>query len=349
MRAAAITQVVWAHGYDLLGSIWPRPTEMSWIDGVDLFFVLSGFLVGGILIKTAERTDMPWYKALLNFWQRRWLRTLPNYYLFLLVNILLAWTGVSRGVLNHNTWAYFVFLQNFHIPLVLFFWESWSLAVEEWFYLLLPIIVFATSRMLRFRVRDSVLLGALVMIILPLVYRMGHVEDIHSLWERDMNIRKLVLARLDTIGYGVLAAWVAHYFKSVWLNRKWILFGLGVVALWANPQNAEQLHFLTTWYFSLTGIALALLLPALSTWTLSGSWTRPITFMSRISYALYLVHLPLRHFFLVGVEERSFAATLIMYALFWATAIAISAAVYRWYELPFMRLRGKVSGWLGVP
>jgi peptidoglycan/LPS O-acetylase OafA/YrhL len=48
----------------------------------------------------------------------------------------MLYAGLSTGILNVNVLAYFVFLQNFWVPLDLFFWESWSLAVEEWFYLL---------------------------------------------------------------------------------------------------------------------------------------------------------------------------------------------------------------------
>jgi peptidoglycan/LPS O-acetylase OafA/YrhL len=69
------------------------------------------------------------------------LRTLPNNHLFLLLNIALVALGLAPGLLNANTAAYFVFLQNLWKQLGLFFWESWSLAVEEWFYLLFPPLV----------------------------------------------------------------------------------------------------------------------------------------------------------------------------------------------------------------
>src|SRR5436190_15587708 len=86
LRAVAILLVVLIHGTALIGeSPIGMFTYLKIPDGVNLFFVLSGYLIGTILSKhiTTEKFTL---KPLLNFWQRRWFRTLPNYYLFLLIN-----------------------------------------------------------------------------------------------------------------------------------------------------------------------------------------------------------------------------------------------------------------------
>src|SRR5690349_15328487 len=114
MRALAIMLVVLRHSEYMLWEHWPRFPWIPFIDGVDLFFVLSGYLVGGILLRYAT-TGAPSARRLLDFWQRRWLRTLPNYYLFLLVNIVLLYFGLSRGQLNYSALYYFFFLQNLYI------------------------------------------------------------------------------------------------------------------------------------------------------------------------------------------------------------------------------------------
>jgi peptidoglycan/LPS O-acetylase OafA/YrhL len=95
VRVAAVTLVLLAHGSYLLvlGGVHllepfvsaPHAFEVMAVFGVELFFVLSGWLVGGIIIDTVMR-DARW---LANFWLRRWLRTLPNYFLFLALNVLL--------------------------------------------------------------------------------------------------------------------------------------------------------------------------------------------------------------------------------------------------------------------
>ncbi len=85
MRAFAIIFVVMGHGSWMLDK---ADTDFPWIgfiDGVELFFVLSGFLIGGILIKLFQNTKSLGVKTLWNFWIRRWFRTLPNYYLILLI------------------------------------------------------------------------------------------------------------------------------------------------------------------------------------------------------------------------------------------------------------------------
>ncbi len=81
MRAAAVTLVLVAHASYLIEPVvaLPRTSEVLAVLGVELFFVLSGFLVGGIIIDTVRR-DGRW---LANFWLRPWPRTVPNYFLFL--------------------------------------------------------------------------------------------------------------------------------------------------------------------------------------------------------------------------------------------------------------------------
>ena len=110
MRATAIVMVVFDHNADVLGRFIPGVPPGSGIDGVDLFFVLSGYLIVGILLKYAAMRDVPFRKRALDFWQRRWLRTLPNYYLFLFINIVLVHFGLANGALNKITWGYALFL-----------------------------------------------------------------------------------------------------------------------------------------------------------------------------------------------------------------------------------------------
>jgi peptidoglycan/LPS O-acetylase OafA/YrhL len=136
LRAAAILLVIVAHSSFMFLPLTHR-LEAWWMLGhlgVELFFVLSGFLIGGILATQAQTARF----AVGRFWVRRWLRTLPNYYLFLIINIVLArWI---EGSWPHAA-PYAVFLQNFAWPQPLFFIESWSLAVEEIFYLIAPLLL----------------------------------------------------------------------------------------------------------------------------------------------------------------------------------------------------------------
>ena len=139
MRATAITLVLLAH---LAG-----PFDSLGVIGVELFFVLSGFLIGGILIDLAETSPPLAGAAVRTFWVRRWMRTLPAYYLFLV--FFLWWDPASPELsIGDRFWHYGFFVQNLAWPCPWFFAVSWSLAVEEWFYVLLPVAIFVAQRCL---------------------------------------------------------------------------------------------------------------------------------------------------------------------------------------------------------
>lgn len=130
-RAVAILIVLYGHGKLVSGNAFSFIPDIPLIDGVELFFVLSGFLIGGILISTVEKEKKFDIKSLLIFWKRRWFRTLPTYYLVLFVNIFLTKTSLIGGDFKQFNYRFFIFCQNFSKGFFEFFWESWSLSVEE--------------------------------------------------------------------------------------------------------------------------------------------------------------------------------------------------------------------------
>ena len=144
-RAIAIVIVVMGHGI-LINPDMSLPFPV--IDGVELFFVLSGFLIGTILIRTLEEEDSFNFRSVLFFWKRRWFRTLPNYYLILLINVLLVSFEVINGDIDQFGWSFIFFTQNLYDSFYGFFWESWSLSVEEWFYIVLPLFILVIRRFL---------------------------------------------------------------------------------------------------------------------------------------------------------------------------------------------------------
>jgi peptidoglycan/LPS O-acetylase OafA/YrhL len=100
MRALAILLVLFGHSFNFFKhwkrveifdlNIWNMIVMfINGFDGVDLFFVLSGFLIGGILIKIFDSDDWD-LDAIFHFWSRRWLRTIPAYFFVLLINLLLS-------------------------------------------------------------------------------------------------------------------------------------------------------------------------------------------------------------------------------------------------------------------
>ena len=117
MRALAIIFVVIGHGGWILDKANTHFPWIRFIDGVELFFVLSGFLIGGILIKIFQNAKSIKLETIWSFWIRRWFRTLPNYYLVLVLNIVVVYFGIIKEDFTQFNWKFFLFLQIIHLQI----------------------------------------------------------------------------------------------------------------------------------------------------------------------------------------------------------------------------------------
>ncbi len=182
--------------------------------GVELFFVLSGFLIGTILVRQGGQLARP--DALATFYLRRWFRTLPLFFLFLLLNLLLEWGLHRRAFPPTEIVGHAFFLRNMTGPDLLFFGESWSLAIEEWFYLLFPLALFLCLQGTRRfnRVLLGVALAFLLFSTLGRLFTAAAPEATWTEWQR-----KPVLLRFDALMAGVVAAWIALRFPAGW--QRW--------------------------------------------------------------------------------------------------------------------------------
>jgi peptidoglycan/LPS O-acetylase OafA/YrhL len=347
MRAVSGVMVLLGHTSHLVAAHWPRFPAVPAVDWVALFFVLSGFLIGGILLDALGRPG-PARLRFLDFMQRRWLRTLPNYYLFLLLNIALVAAGSAPGMLGRSSVWYAVFMQNFHKPLDLFFWESWSLAVEEWFYLLFPLIVFGLVGLLAMRGERAFLAACAVFLLIPLAARWAVAPQVHDHASWALWVKKLTLTRLDAPGMGMLFAWLARRFAERWQlwRRPAFVIGAGALLALGRLDHGDVPTFMLLGYESLYALAIALLLPLLSAWRSGGVFTRSMRGLSLITYALYLVHLPMLYLWGHLVPDPVAWKCALHYALFIASALALATLVYRYWERPFMRMRDPLGRWL---
>lgn len=344
MRAYAIISVVRGHGGLISQDLFSKWPSVPWADGVELFFVLSGFLIGGILIRDMERHPDYGLGRLMHFWKRRWFRTLPAYYLVLLLNILFMRLELNGDDPAYFSWKFFFFLQNNTEGVIGFFWESWSLTIEEWFYILIPLGLFVLNRFMS--LRASLLTVIAVALVLPLLYRMCWAPDANDYFWWTTYYKKPLFARLDAIIYGVLGAYLYHYHKVVWKKVKWPALVLGLVLMFSSK------IFNTTWdswygrvlYLSVIPLGALMLLPVLSTWKrCTVSWLQwPITYVSKISYSMYLINLGL----VAQVMEQHCAPVSRMeiaqnYLLYWVIVLVCSGLLYRFFEKPMMDLRDR--------
>ena len=144
MRCVAIFAVLIGHTYWIVGL--PVSLDKFYrfnFDGVSVFFTLSGFLIGNILFKKLSEENIG-FQTLKSFWRARWWRTFPGYFfvLFLLIGKL----AIAHRISFQQAFPYFFFLQNLHRAPTPIFGESWSLTVEEWFYLTTPILFFISAK-----------------------------------------------------------------------------------------------------------------------------------------------------------------------------------------------------------
>lgn len=348
LRSIAIAQVMFAHGNTFTESM-VHANSYRWLilDGVGLFFVLSGYLIGGILLKEIEQKAFD-VKALFRFYGRRWLRTLPAY--FVVLGLLLFLYFLRHQALPPFWYKYLVFTQNLFSAHPLFFGEAWSLSVEEWFYLLMPLVFFVALHLPVER-KSMVLSVILLFIFSVTMYRIYKVSqfDYFAHHQFGEDILKVVVTRLDSIMYGVLAAWIRLYHPKLFYARKISLFLFGLLLLLLNNILFSAFYH-TRLQYTVAPIAVMLLLPYLSGLDVKESLiTRCIRFISRISYSMYLCN----HMFvirgLLPQLENTFhlnsypphVHNTINLFFFWGLTLSLASLLYYGVEKPCLNLRDK--------
>ncbi len=350
LRFFAIFFVLLGHSKILLPPSMDSFVNPLLLDGVAIFFVLSGFLIGGILIKTLQEKQLNG-PVLFDFWKRRWLRTIPVYFI-VLIFVLIFGLFYKPERIPETWYKYFLFIQNLGTNQPLFFSESWSLSIEEWFYLITPILlalfIFATKNLKR----SLVLVIVLVIIaVIILRYYLYYTHDFQDFLSVDFTVMRRVFSRLDALMIGVFAAFIKVYYPARWNNLTHVIFlVIGVLGLYAIKYFNEDVLDAQTivWSPFLKSIAVFMMLPYLSTVKKPCySWMHVFTHLSLISYSMYLINRTividiLIKFGIFGVLRSNYVIPenwWFYYLLFWLFTIAISSLMYQWIEVPFLKLR----------
>lgn len=325
LRAAAIVLVLMSHyGVVAGGSDFGWVGGIGWI-GVDLFFVLSGYLIGDQLLS-------PRGFSLTAFFGRRLLRTVPNYGVVLAAYFLFPAT--LGGSDTAPWWRFLSFTQNFGLHYGQTFTHSWSLCVEEQFYVILPLVCL----LLRGRWLWA---GMALAVAGSISFRALAWHD--GLQPFSQEVYYSSFARFDELLPGVAIALLKNHHSALYARilrygNLLLLAGLGMSS-WLLLHFYDETFFITAFGFTLLAFSFSLLvLAALSPSSLLARLRIPgAESMALWSYAIYLVHKPMYKVVLDVLPLDRHTAPAI--ALVIAAGIGGGWLLYRLVEQPFMHLR----------
>jgi len=355
LRSLAIV-LVFAYHYMVFVSGTPTfgwVSEIGWV-GVDLFFVLSGYLIANQIFGSMVRGRTLSLRA---FYARRFLRTLPNFYVVLALYFLFP--AVMGGNPPPPLWTFLTFTQNILLQPGTAFSHAWSLCIEEQFYLLLPAVALLGARYVR-----SVRLGwwlvaalmlAAIAIRSALWLRYGREAD-GAIAGYHPHIYYATWCRFDEFLPGVALAMLKNFHPARWARLlQWRRFtsvaafaGAAIVFVlmlkFYRIDDYGYTYAMTAFGYSLLACSFALLtLAALSPGSILHSTRVPgAAALAAWSYAIYLSHKQIAVILQRALDARGVPAD---------SAFAVAASVvaclvggwllYRLVETPFMALRDR--------
>lgn len=327
---------------------WPRTgvgvaadvAGAGWI-GVDLFFVISGFLIAGILLDT--KGDAGYFR---NFYARRALRIFPLYYL-VVIGVFVVFSGNPRfRELSGSPVWYLVHLGN--VPEALLgknvpYWLGpvWSLAIEEQFYLTFPWLVWLLDRRrLTFVLAGMVVVAPVVRLATMLAYP-----------EQERVQYSFTPCRIDTIAIGCLLAVVVRTFDvERWRERARlaafvVLPSVVVLAIASRLDRTSPFDRVFGYSLVAVGCASVVALVILSRGRRSTAWLRlpAVTYLGKLCFGLYLLHRP------ADTIVSAIGARLAIHHDLWllvpklGVALALASISWRLIELPFLQLKARFA------
>lgn len=335
LRGLAILLVILFHTFHFM---------FGWC-GVDLFFVLSGFLITGTLI---ESKNHPHYFS--NFWIKRVLRIFPVYYIVLSV-IIIPKVYFQVDTVSYTSWTYWFYLQNWQYIIKGVFPDGrdtlnhfWSLAIEEQFYFIFPFIIrYTRNKLMPF------LLVAFVFIGIAFRY--------YYFTNNNIGYYVGTFSRMDSLTMGALLAYFIRY-NRVFLE-KWTLalFYISVVYIGSVLMLTQNMHFSNPYFAGAGFTFFALLFSGLLIFSLSDFKNnffkgllilKPLIFLGKISYGLYIYHWilyvfikpPLERFIFSGFAH-SIASKIATSAIIVTLSIILSYISFFYFERQVLKLKNR--------
>lgn len=350
IRIIAAVGVIICHSGNFSLGISFHFLSFTGILAVEVFFVLSGLLVGKNLILSI--IDEQPGKALKNFYINRIFRTLPLYYFMLIVTAVVFRTSIPVSC--------FFFCQNFREADLAFMPVSWSLSVEAWFYFLLPPVFLLLVKLFsrKCSVKTSVFFSIGILCAIPFALRVFCSVNDSQDW--DFEIRKQILLRLDSIMMGVFLAAVKiydadRYRRIAGKNVCFFLSAAGILAIyiWYSTFLVKNDNFNSS---ALSKIFLFTLLPVLCCfWVMymeNSPWIEKlgsrmgrkwIHGLSTLSYGTYLIQLSVFTIVSKYFADTHFLISWLGFLAAIALTVGISQVTYWLIETPAMKLKHRIQ------
>jgi peptidoglycan/LPS O-acetylase OafA/YrhL len=321
---------------DVLMRGWIRG---GWV-GVDLFFVLSGFLVSGLLFREYRKTGRIW---LSRFLIRRGLKIYPSFYVLLFVYVVQTVARKGFGAINPAAvLSEALFVQNYGASV---FQHSWSLAVEEHFYALCAVTIYLLTRRSKgvdpFRTLPWLFAGLAIGCLSLRIITSALLPYSHSTHLFPTHLR------LDSLGFGVLLAYVHHFhpgaIQAVVRGRERLVVGAGVLMLappFFFPVENALIHTvgLTLFYLGAGLLAVGFLISDLR----PNVVVRALSLCGRHSYSIYLWHINVKTAIERLAARHPSIDPGIVFVAYLLGSVAVGIVIGKLIEVPVLRVRDRL-------
>lgn len=347
-RSIAYISVFIGHSLDIFRRTAPSLSKIFFLfkDAVEIFFVVSGFLIGIRFLASISADGVVTKNSILGFYKKRWFKTLPSYYLVLLAHIFIG-LFFYPDLLKDFNWRFFFFLQNLRIADFYFFPVSYSLAIEEWFYLLFPFFILLLFKLpIRLPAHQRIALYVFGIIIVATGIRLLHFYFNNPHW--DAVLRKSIICRLDAPVYGVGAAWFFLFYKELFDRYSRPLFFAGFVIFFTLIFTRKMLPdnvLSSVFYFNLVPLSFACMIPFFYSLKINNRrFSEILIYMSLTSYSFYLIHhTPILFTMLHFLPPQSVGQSILLWVLFSGLVFICTHLLYTYYERPIMKLQDKIK------
>lgn len=353
-RTLAILLVLFSHTL-WIGDHYPKVVkaamQLSGTAGVEVFFIISGFLIGKIVWREILKEDFS-FSDIKYFLFRRWFRTFPNYYLLLFVNVF-VWYFIY-GELPEKIYRYVFYIQNVTDTSLPFYRVSWSLAVEQFSYIIGPFLLYGLIRLFPRKNRDAFYL--LVTVFIIVVFTLTKVyfyfnKEVANIFEWNESIRKVLVYRLDAVYWGFLLRYFYNKY-SHWMHRHdrvllwtglFIFIFLNIIRVPLGITVEQTPGFMIIAYLGIHSLGIAITIPYLVRVEIKSKLlVKFFVTISLISYSLYLLHYTIILHSLKTIFPSEALQGLSLWAytfLYWGITILFSYLLYKYFEKPLTDLR----------